>query len=117
MRNHLVTLLFVFAVMMFIMMPGLLESIFALFFIGIMPVTGYIIPTGVMLLIYGALLIIAIYAITHQLSVVTNKSRREAASREIARKKVLKTVKQTGAKKKSNPLKKSKKKLQAVKEH
>ena len=117
MRNHVGMMLFIFAIAMFIMVPELLESIFALLFIGIVPVTGYIIPTGVMLLIYGALLTVAIYAITHQHAVVANKTRREAASREMARKKVLKTVKLTSSKKKTSTSKKSTKKLQVVKEN
>lgn len=72
--------------------PGAVDKLFALFFIGLVPYTHYTLPASAMLSAYALLLAIAIFATIHQISTVASATKRDSLARQRARKKVFRTV-------------------------
>lgn len=104
---------FAIVVVAFIAVPGAVDKLFALFFVGLVPYTNYTISPSTMLVLYALLLALGIYSIARQLVTVSSPVRRDISSRDRARKKVLHST-ATKSKKPSQP---SKKHFSAAAEH
>ena len=95
------TALIVVAVILLIVRPEILGSIFALIFLGLIPGTNLSIPSLVMFLVYGIVAVLVIRWLVRQPMYIGNMSKQEQTARSIARKKVLKS------KTKKTPVRKS----------
>lgn len=98
MHKHVVKVVFAILVVIFITVPGSVDKLFALFFVGLVPYTNYTIPPSTMLALYALLLALGIYSIGRQLVTATSPVRRDISSRDRARKKVLREAATTPAK-------------------
>lgn len=76
-----------------VMVPGMFDMLFALVFVGMVPFTSYTIPPLIMLLCYVTFITLGIYLLANGLATASNVTRREIASRERARKQVLRYTK------------------------
>lgn len=70
------------------MIPGVFDTLFAFFFVGIIPNTTMTIPGSITLLIDAVLLALAIYMIAKHLSLMANPIKRDMHHRDKARKRV-----------------------------
>lgn len=95
MHKHIGLLLSTAFLGIFIFVPGVSDKLFALFFIGAVPFTHYILPASTMLAIYALLLALGIYAVARLSITATSEVKRDIKARERARKKVLQSTAKT----------------------
>jgi len=99
-NRKIVAALVIIAVVLLIVRPEILSSIFALIFLGLIPGTDLSIPSLVMFPIYAIVAFFVLRWLIRQPLYIGNMSKQEKTARAIARKKVLKTkTKKTPARK------------------
>lgn len=85
------TVFILVAVILLIVRPEILGSVFALIFLGLIPGTDWSIPSLVMFLVYAVVAVLVIRWLVRQPLYIGNMSKQEKTARAIARKKVLKS--------------------------
>lgn len=89
-------LLAIAAVLLVLITPGSLEALFALIFVGMVPLTDIIVPPSIMFIVYVILILLGIRWIASQL-LFPDIKKRDRQLREKARAKVTKKVAYTQA--------------------
>ncbi len=87
--RHIKIALLIACVVALCIVPGLLTSLFALFFIGMIPFTNYVVPPLFMLACYGVVVVYGVYWVAAQTQTISNPVARDIASRKRARKVIL----------------------------
>ncbi len=89
-KRFFVLAIFLVGFMTLVFVPRAFDALFALIFVGIVPVTGYNIPPLVMLGVYIALIVLGIVWMISQSFIVADPKKRDQISRQKARSKVTK---------------------------
>lgn len=72
--------------------PNISDKFFALFFIGLVPFTDYVLPIPAMLVFYAVLITISIFIMGRLIAIASNPTKRDLMARDKTRKIVTKST-------------------------